>query len=283
MLLPSAFPCDGQLLSSHVFEASSASTYPSSPLRSRHQRTISSDIYTTCRTLQGRLSSNISQSPLRTLRAPTLLPSPTLDTTAKTPHSKHFGPESSTKSQHAVSAVQQTSRGPPRGTKKRRRSISDHESRDSASENINNMPSTPKRQRIAPPSLPLGLVPQDFDNLSHTPATDDILSSRPPNSPATPFAKATIHPEAPYCARSYAQSTALSPSTYSSALVSLIVEKFSLRETAWSALQPTPGDLDDRWRSLMAAAELARGRKIRREMHIRRGGRRERKSLEGIW
>jgi len=61
------------------------------------------------------------------------------------------------------------------------------------------------------------------------------------------------------------------------------MEKFSLHETAWSDLQPTPGDLDDKWRSLMAVAETARGRKLRREMVIRRGGRRERKSLEGIW
>jgi len=282
MLLPSAFPCDGPLLSSHVVEASSASIYPSSSLHSRHQRTISSDIYTTCRTLQGRLSSNILQSPSRTLFAATLLPSPTLHPTVEPSHTKSSGLKSSSKSRHAGSAARQTSRGPPRGAKKRRRSISDDESRDSVSESIDNAPSTPKRQRIAPPSLPLGLVPQDFDNLSRTPATDYILSSRPPNTPATPFAKAIIHPDAQHCAQTCAQSTALSPSIYS-ALVSLIMEKFSLHETAWSDLQPTPGDLDDKWRSLMAVAETARGRKLRREMVIRRGGRRERKSLEGIW
>lgn len=278
MLLPSAFPCDGALLSSRIFEASSALTYPSSSLRSRHQRAISSDIYTTCRTLQGRLSSNISQSPSQTLCAPTLLPSPTLHPTIEASHTKHAGLNSSIKSRHAESAPRRKSQGPSRGAKKRRRSISDDETRDSVSEiNVNDAPSTPKRQRIAPPSLPLGLLSQDFDDLSRTPATDDKLSSRPANSPAT------LHPDAQSRAQPYAQSTALSSPTYSSALVSLIMEKFSLRETAWKDLQSTPGDLDDRWRSLMAIAEMARGRKLRREMVIRRGGRRERKSLEGIW
>lgn len=279
MLQPSVFPCDGALLSSHIFEGSSASTYPSSPLRSRHQRTISSDIYTTCRTLQGRLCSNISQSPSQKLCAPTLLPSPTLHATTEASHTKCAGLKSSSKPRHAGGAARQTSQGPPRGAKKRRRSINDDESRDSVSENTDNAPSTPKRQRIAPPCIPLGLVPQDFDNLSRTPATDDVLSSRPPISLATPFAKAKIHPDAQSCA----QSTTSSPSAYSSALVSLIIQKFSLRETAWSDLQPTLGDRDDRWRSLMAVAEMARGRKLRREMVIRRGGKRERKSLEGLW
>lgn len=243
--------------------------------RSRHQRTISSDIYTTCRALQGRLSSNISHSPLRTFCVPTLLPSPTLNTGAKMFHTKSSGPKSSSKSQHTGSVAQQTLQIPPRGARKRRRSISDHESHDSVRENTDHAPLTPKRQRIAPPSLPLGLVPQDFDNLSCTPATDTVLVNRPSNSPTTPVAKATTHLKA--------QSTALSPSTYSSALVSLIVEKFSLREKVLGDLQSTTGGLDDRWRSVMAAAEMARSRNVRREMVIRRGGKRERKSLEGIW
>ena len=75
----------------------------------------------------------------------------------------------------------------------------------------------------------------------------------------------------------------LSPMTYSSSLVSLIREKLSLGGEGWEGR--TEG-IDQRWRVLLAQAEAGRGLKVRREMVIRRGGRRERVglgALEGVW
>lgn len=48
-------------------------------------------------------------------------------------------------------------------------------------------------------------------------------------------------------------------------------------------MKTTIPNLDERWRFLMREAEMARGVEIRREMVLRRGGRRERRSLEGVW
>ena len=275
MLLPSAFPCVGPLLTPQVVHPSSASTYRSTAVPSKHRRTISSDIYTTCRALQDRLSSNFSHSPLRALCSPTLLPSPAIQATPEKPvviqpDARPSRPPS----------ARQSALGPesPRSAKKRRRSINDDEDRDSSSESDGNAPSTPKRQCIAPPSIPLGLLSQDFDGLSRTPVADKALCYRSPDILAP-----VVKPSACTNAPCDTYSTTLSPSSYSSSLVALILEKFSLREEVWKDLEPSSGSMDDRWRSLMTAAEMARGRRIRREMVIRRGGKRERKNLDGLW
>ena len=266
MLLPSPFPCEGPSKSSQVICYSSVSTYIPPPMASRHRPTISADIYTTCRALQDRISTNLSQSPLRSLCTPTLLPSPAMKPSAKSPIAKSPSAKSSSHRSHAPRATTHIPQAPSRGSNKRRRSISDTETRDSMIESKGHAPSTPKRQRIAPPSLPLGLVSQDFDELLSKTEPDTILPHRSRQSIDAPVFKPLGHARAP----SYTQ---LSPSAYSSSLVSLILEKFSLREDAWTDLESRPMTLDDRWRSLMSAAELDRGSRVRREMVIRRGGR----------
>ena len=51
-------------------------------------------------------------------------------------------------------------------------------------------------------------------------------------------------------------------------------------------MESRTGDIDERWRALFADVEAVRGLRVRREMVIRRGGRRERMglgALEGAW
>lgn len=283
MLLPSAFPCDGSILHSPVIHTQSASTYGSPTMASRHRRTISSDIFTTCRALQNRLSANMAQSSFCASRAPTLLPSPTLSLSANIPSAKSLGAKQPSKKPSSKIRITVETRDtilqePLRGTKKRRRSVSDDEARDSTTGEASNAPSTPKRQRMAPLSLPLGLQREDFEDLSQSPPADRALCDRSPNA----FPASAVKPSGRVKTSPRAQST-LSPSTYSTSLATLILGKLSLREEAFKDFESSTGDMDDRWRSWIAAAEMARGRRIRREMVIRRGGRRERKGLDGIW
>ena len=141
-------------------------------------------------------------------------------------------------------------------------------------------PSTPKRQRLAPPSIPLGLSPGDFDRL-------EGLRESPvaPTSPAELPLEAKRQNPTPRNLRRRSRPvlavTTVNPSTYSSSLVSSIVQKLSLGEEWQTGSQSREETIDERWRQLLAGAEMARGLKIRRDMVIRRG-RRERTSLEAL-
>ena len=270
MLLPSAFLCEGQPQSPHTAHHPRAQSITSPPASLRHRRTsstISSDIYTSCRTLQARLSTNLAPSPLRALRTPTLLPSPAFSTDAKPLRSKERKP----------SPAQNRPQTPPRGGRKRRRSVSDDEGRDSDEQKRCDAPSTPKRQCRAPPSLPLGLSLVDFDDLE-----------RLPKSPPTPSDGAAIIPLSKPIRRNVHPTHGVEtfhPTTYPSSLVSLILKKLSLNEKGRNRLEIRTEDIDDRWRSVLAEDETARGLKVRREMVIRRG-RRQRTSLgalDGVW
>lgn len=275
MLLQSAFLCEGPVQSSHTLSNSRAISMTSPPQSPIHRRTssITSDIYTSCRALQSRLSTNLSHSSLRALRTPTLLPSPSFPTDPKNLRAKEGKPE-------PAQILPQT---PPRGARKRRRSVSNDESRDSAEEASRNGPSTPKRQRVAPPSIPLGLSLGDFDKLESSPRS---LVSRPlSKAVATPLVRSKPTKPSKRDARPSLSVATINPATYSSSLVSLIVQKLSLNEENWNGRDSGKEDIDERWRQLLAEAERARGLRVRREMVIRRG-RRERTSLgvlDGVW
>ena len=270
MLLPSAFLCEGQSQSSHNAHHSRAQSMTSPPPSSRHRRTsstISSDIYTSCRTLQSRLSTSLAPSPLRALRTPTLLPSPAFTTSANPLRSKDRKP----------SPAQNRPQTPPRGARKRRRSISDDEDRESVEQECCDGPSTPKRQCRAPPSMPLGLSLGDFDDLDRLPEPRPTLSDGAAIIPFSKPARRNVHPSRDI--------VTFHPTTYSSSLVSLILKKLSLNEQGRYRPETRTEDIDDRWRSVLAEDETARGLKVRRDMVIRRG-RRQRTSLgalDGVW
>lgn len=257
--------------SSHTIShrATSMASPPQSPIH-RRASSITSDIYTSCRALQSRLTTNLSQSPLRAFRTPTLLPSPAFTTDQNTLRIK----------EGKAKPAQIRPQTPARGARKRRRSVSDDESRDSVKEALCNGPSTPKRQRMAPPSIPLGLSLGDFDNLESSPRSP---GSRPrnrtiatPSGPSKPSKRKS---------RPSLSVATVNPATYSSSLVSLIVQKLSLNEESWNGRESGKEDIDGRLRLLLSEAERVRGLRVRREMVIRRG-RRERTSLgalDGVW
>lgn len=269
MLLPSAFLCEGQSQPPPNVHHSRAQSMTSSTASLRHRRTSStiSDIYTSCRTLQSRLTTNLAASPLRALRNPILLPSPAFSTDAKTLRSKKKKP----------SPAQNRPQTPPRGAQKRRRSISDDEGRDNVEQKCCDGPSTPKRQCRAPPSLPLGLSLGDFDDLGRLPEPPPTLSHGAAIIPFSKPIRRSVHPNRGV--------VAFHPTTYSSSLVSLILKKLSLDEQGRTRLETKMEDIDDRWRSVLAEDETARGLKVRRDMVIRRG-RKQRTSLgalDGVW
>ncbi|CAF9922738.1 MAG: hypothetical protein HETSPECPRED_005135 [Heterodermia speciosa] len=270
MLLPSAFLCEGQSRSPNTVHHSRAQSMTSPPTSSRHRRTsstISSDIYASCRTLQSRLSTSLAPPPLRALRTPVLLPSPAFSADAKPVRSKERKP----------SPPRNCPQTPPRGARKRRRSISDDERRDSVEQESCDGPSTPKRQCRAPPSLPLGLSLGDFDNLERLPEPPPALSQGAGIIPFLKPVRRNIHPNRGV--------VTFRPTTYSSSLVSLILKKLSLNEQGWNGPDTRTEDIDDRWRSVLAEDETARALRVRRDMVIRRG-RRQRTSLgalDGVW
>ena len=270
MLLPSAFLCEGQSQPPHTVHHSRAQSMTSPTASLKHRRTsstISSDIYTSCRALQSRLSTTLAPSPLRALRTPTLLPSPAFSADAKPLRSKKVKP----------SPAQNRPQTPPRGARKRRRSTSDDEGRDSVEQKSCDRPSTPKRQCRAPPSLPLGLSLGDFDDLERLPERPPALSDEAAIIKFSKPINRSVH--------SNRGVVTFHPTTYSSSLVSLILKKLSLNEQNRNRPETRTEDIDDHWRSVLAEEEIARGLKVRRDMVIRRG-RRQRTSLgvlDGVW
>ncbi len=164
MLLPSALTCDSSNTQKYYHQPLYASP-PLSPPPSTHS-TIT-NIYSTCRALQ----SMLTPPP-----ATTQLPSPPIAHAEAPPSTSPFKlrlrarpnrPEEP--STHLAPRKRIAKRAPPRGVNKRQRPIED-EGDDSSSEEedvpvATAGPSTPKRLRLAPEVLPLGLDRSDFHEL----------------------------------------------------------------------------------------------------------------------
>ncbi|KAL8821120.1 MAG: hypothetical protein Q9191_007376 [Dirinaria sp. TL-2023a] len=261
MLLPSAFPYEGpnprSATFSHRMRTPSVTSPRASSRHHQHQRassTISSDIYSTCLALQTRITTNTPQSPLPqnlpAAPAPLLQPSPTFrinpsgakpSSTAKRYTSKPSLPQQS-QTQHLA---------PLSSTRKRRRSSISDDHRETCDRDDDggekkprcSAPSTPKRPRLAPPSLPLGLSRADFDSppLRTAPPPKsasvpsslalDLFSSPRPSSSSTPTIAEGKKTEM------IPRSRILTPATYSSSLVALLLKQLSLREHPWPRLR----------------------------------------------
>ena len=252
MLLPSAIDCVPFLYSprsSHMHTATMLSpppTYhsPTSP---------TSNIYGACRSLQSLITTKIpatTSSISKPSRAPPQLASPITFTSPKQARSH------SKKSRKIA-----TPQTPPRPSRKRRRSLSDDEG-PSDKENISTSnPSTPKRQRLYPPSLPLGLERADFDALQEQAAKIPI--------PVTPEnRKKEDSPdeaaESEWC------------SSDDSALVSIILRKLQLRQSDWDECAQRLGkgkdSIGERWKLLVGEGEvgLRRGSRAQRRGNVQR-------------
>ncbi|TAQ83563.1 hypothetical protein B7494_g8111, partial [Chlorociboria aeruginascens] len=172
MLLPSAIGCDASqttpqtrfqcaLFASPISPPSSSS---SSASASSSSHPAINNLYSTCRALQSMLTvpSQLPSPPTTHADAPSssfklrLRARKNVDSDSLTPRKK----------------ITKRAPAPPRGVNKRRRPIDDEMTRGDTEDPSSdeepepeNRPSTPKRQRLAPEVLPLGLERSDFHTL----------------------------------------------------------------------------------------------------------------------
>ncbi|CEI65051.1 hypothetical protein FVEN_g11888 [Fusarium venenatum] len=172
MLLPSALPCDASH-SSHSRLQQSLFSPPASPPAPSHSSFA--NLMTTCRSLQSLLS----------MPAPIVIdsrPAPYNNAQLPTPPLAHAAPPLKLRlrprpqRREPVGPKKVTKRAAPRAANKKRRVADDDMDRcssasDSGSESPSRCsmeqsePSTPKRTRIAPEQMPLGLERSDFHNM----------------------------------------------------------------------------------------------------------------------
>ncbi|KAF4448584.1 hypothetical protein F53441_8003 [Fusarium austroafricanum] len=172
MLLPSALPCDASHSTHSRLQASLFSPPASPPAFSSHASFA--NIMTTCRSLQSLLS---TPAPIITETRPapshSQLPTPPLAHAAP-PLKLRLRPRPQRR--EPVGPKKITKRATTRSVNKRRRAADEEAERySSASESGSESPSrrfteqaapsTPKRTRIAPEQLPLGLDRSDFHNM----------------------------------------------------------------------------------------------------------------------
>ncbi|KAL7790416.1 hypothetical protein V8C37DRAFT_384315 [Trichoderma ceciliae] len=190
MLLPSAFSCDGsQAAPLARSQTGRFVSPPASPSTLAAQYSID-NIMNTCRSLQSLISMTTSNSDHGALApAPTLtqLPTPPLahaPTPMKLRLRSRANKSENTGGETPVTRRRIAKRAPPRGVNKRRRASDDDMGRDdesdmdtegeldaealqmpASSSSSPQAPSTPKRARISPEHLPLGLERSDFHNV----------------------------------------------------------------------------------------------------------------------
>jgi hypothetical protein len=162
MLLPSALSCDA---SSNIpntrYQSALFASPPLSPPTSSHPAIT--NLYSTCRALQSMLTipSQLPSPPTVHAETPSLPFKLRLRSRKADDSSTNLTPRKKiAKRAHAL---------PPRGINKRRRAVEDDMSRDTEDadhEEDAMEPSTPKRMRLAPEVLPLGLDRSDFHTLS---------------------------------------------------------------------------------------------------------------------
>jgi hypothetical protein len=144
---------------------------------------------------------------------------------------------------------------PPRGVNKRRRALDDEVTREEASadedseeENANMRPSTPKRMRLAPEVLPLGLERQDFHSLHLQQQQQDAGEGQVLESVESGPEEWTTEEDR--------------------VLVELVLEKLKLSKSDWQdcarSLGKDRGSVGRRWKSLMGGGEVGLKRAPRR-------------------
>jgi hypothetical protein len=149
-----------------------------------------------------------------------------------------------------------TKRGPPpRGMNKRRRAVDDDMSREqeddtsAAEDEDENGPRTPKRQRLAPPVLPLGLERGDFHSL--------LPPSSPQNNEVLESIEGKDKPESDFWSTEEDR-----------LLVELVLEKLKLTKSDWQdcarSLGKDRGSVGRRWKSLMGGGEVGLKHRPRR-------------------
>jgi hypothetical protein len=269
MLLPSALTCETTSSSATTTAATrtryqSALLFASPPLSppptsSSSTHPAISNLYSTCRALQ----SMLAPSP-----PPTQLPSP------PTTHSETVAALSSPfklrlrARPSSAAAPRKISKrapaAPPRGINKRRRALADDLSREAFDEEDEerttiftstiDRPSTPKRMRVAPEVLPLGLDRADFQSLQR-------LSQRGGSAePQTSETESESETKDSDDAETKGEGEDEWSTEEDRILVELVLEKLKLTRSDWQdcarSLGKDRGSVGRRWKSLMGAGDV---------------------------
>ncbi|KAI2245080.1 hypothetical protein LOZ13_001201 [Ophidiomyces ophidiicola] len=292
MLLPSALSCDARPPAARSRFPSRL--FPATPPPSDADGLIAGTaLFGTCRALQSLLNASPAASPRAA--KPARLQSPL-----------HMRPQ-------AVTRVAKPSVKPPRGANKRRRTVYEEGENDNSGSSSDedreqrlDRFSTPKRQRRAPPNLPLGLDLSDFRSLDPPPPNDGEPTSLPPpqQQPSSqqqeqeqeqqqqqqplllllplhpkPTATSADPPHPQHLAATTAASDPLDPSPDWTSeddgrLVDLVLEKLKLSKRDWNDCARKMGKDHDsvgrRWKALVGEGNvgLRRGKRmVRSRIH----------------
>ncbi|KAI2781069.1 hypothetical protein F4815DRAFT_467645 [Daldinia loculata] len=265
MLMPSALSCDSSHPPVTRLQSALFASPPASPPTSAHNSTLG-NIFQSCRALQSMLTAPAtipSNDNIETRRDP--LPTPPMAHTALPPLKLRLRSRKTDTNGEVLprKRVVKRSAAPPRGANKRRRAVEDDMGRDedmesdleiSGSENEESSarPSTPKRARLAPEVIPMGLGRRDFHNLQSTRDEESMVEGT----------EVEVEADGERWSKEDDR-----------ILVELVLEKLKLSKTDWQdcarSLGKDRGSIGRRWRSLMINGDvgLKSSRSRRSKLH----------------
>ncbi|CAG8974145.1 hypothetical protein HYALB_00002782 [Hymenoscyphus albidus] len=279
MLLPSAFGCDPSQQSTPKTRFQARMLFASPPLSPPPSSSTTAppalnNLLSTCRALHSMLQPSL---------IPSQLPSPptqhaSMPPSLSSPHKLRLRSRNTESSSQTLTPRKRVAKRTPRGLNKRRRESTQDSSRDSEDSEeewtVQNkafqesavIPSTPKRQRIAPEVLPLGLERGDFHTL-HLQQQPDFNFSLLQN----------IEQNQSQNQNEDQSENERGNSEWSteedSILVELVLEKLKLSKSDWQdcarSLGKDRGSVGKRWKSLMGNGDvgLKRGTRSRTKLH----------------
>ncbi|KAL7627405.1 hypothetical protein AAE478_001598 [Parahypoxylon ruwenzoriense] len=262
MLMPSALSCDSSHPPVTRLQSALFASPPASPPTSAHNSTFG-NIFSSCRALQSMLTAPAANPANENVAAHRqTLPTPPLTHTALPPLKLRLRSRRADANGDVIprKKVVKRSAAPPRGVNKRRRAIEDDMGRDDDidsdleigdSDNNNGdqtletekqtfRPSTPKRARIAPEVIPLGLDRFDFHNLHAVDGDEENIAEG---------TEVEIGADGERWSKEDDR-----------ILVELVLEKLKLSKTDWQdcarSLGKDRSSIGRRWRSLMVNGDV---------------------------
>ncbi|KAI2466806.1 hypothetical protein F4781DRAFT_335717 [Annulohypoxylon bovei var. microspora] len=260
MLMPSAISCDSSHPPVTRLQAALFASPPASPPTSSHSSTLG-NIFSSCRALQSMLTvppTTPSNDHVDAHRAP--LPTPPMAHTALPPLKLRLRSRKADTNGEPIprKRVVKRSAAPPRGINKRSRAVEDDMGRDDdidsdleigspnkgqaqeSEEPPAFRPATPKRARIAPEVIPLGLERKDFHSLHTTNGEEET---------AAEGTEVEIEADGERWSKEDDR-----------ILVELVLEKLKLSKTDWQdcarSLGKDRSSIGRRWRSLMVQGDV---------------------------
>ena len=288
MLLPSALSCDASQPPLTRLQTALFASPPASPPQLSTQTAIG-NIFTTCRSLQSLLA---SPAPLPSIESEPITPPATSHAQQPTPPMEHAPSPMKLRLRSRKTDVPSTASGtgdigprrkrivkrtaPPRGPNKRRRAVDDDKCRDDEDieseldmdfhegdeplETLPQQPSrpqTPKRARIAPEVIPLGLERSDYHGLH----IENALANSEGSS------RLEVNND-DFVVEVDGESWSTEEDRI---LVELVLEKLKLTKSDWQdcarSLGKDRSSVGRRWKSLMINGDVGLKRSRRSKLH----------------